>query len=603
MRKVAAATAVVMALAGVTSFCAGIAFADERGGATAIGGSSTDVGLFQQNKVQEGRLNSACGQLSEAFLSPVGERTTGRCLNDDGSFNMSAHTGSKGAHVEGGSSGAFTVVQQNIAQKGRLNNACDDQNNVDPTLEGSRVDSDCHNKDRSSSKQVLAKSGGAHIEGGNSSGFSVQQQNIAQDGRQNNACTAQNNFGPTLEGSRMDSDCHNKDRSSSKQVLAKSGGAHIQGGNSGTSLLQQQNIAQDGRQNNACANPEDADFTLEGGRMDSECRNKDRSFSKKVLVKSGGADIEGGSSSVSVEQQNYAQGGRQNNACADHDDSEIAVTGGRVDSECRNKDRSFNNKVLVKSGGAHIEGGSSSVSSVEQQNYAQDGRQNNACATSNDADLTLDSGRIAAECGNSDSSFNKHVLVNGGGARAEGGSSTGSVFQYNTAQEGRQNNACANLNEPDTLEASGGRMTAECANKDRSFNKHVLVEGGAARAEGGGSGTGSVFQYNTAQEGRQNNACTNPNGGAVTLTGSRVESRCRTIDESMNLGTKEAVGGAEAQGGSSTADLFQQNTAQSGRQSNHCGNPNNLTLTATGSRVQSQCIATDSSTSIGTIQR
>ncbi|MEV6316253.1 hypothetical protein [Streptomyces sp. NPDC051776] len=60
-------------------------------------------------------------------------------------------------------------------------------------------------------------------------------------------------------------------------------------------------------------------------------------------------------------------------------------------------------------------------------------------------------------------------------------------------------------------------------------------------------------------------------------------------------------GGALAEGGSSTADLFQQNTAQSGRQSNHCGNPNNLTLTATGSRAESKCIAVDRSANVGTV--
>ncbi|MFE1753173.1 hypothetical protein ACFW88_21970 [Streptomyces anandii] len=57
--------------------------------------------------------------------------------------------------------------------------------------------------------------------------------------------------------------------------------------------------------------------------------------------------------------------------------------------------------------------------------------------------------------------------------------------------------------------------------------------------------------------------------------------------------------GARAAGGSSEAALFQQNTAQEGRQNNSCGNSNDLTLSASGSRVQDQCVAVDRSTNIG----
>ncbi|MEV6317548.1 hypothetical protein [Streptomyces sp. NPDC051776] len=59
--------------------------------------------------------------------------------------------------------------------------------------------------------------------------------------------------------------------------------------------------------------------------------------------------------------------------------------------------------------------------------------------------------------------------------------------------------------------------------------------------------------------------------------------------------------GARATGGSGTLDVFQQNTAQEARQNN--GNPNNLTLTATGSRTQAHCVAVDRSTNIGTVNR
>ncbi|WP_260327785.1 hypothetical protein [Streptomyces sp. Ag109_O5-1] len=48
-------------------------------------------------------------------------------------------------------------------------------------------------------------------------------------------------------------------------------------------------------------------------------------------------------------------------------------------------------------------------------------------------------------------------------------------------------------------------------------------------------------------------------------------------------------------------NLVQQNTAQEGRQNNSCGNPNHLTLTATGSRNQVECVAVDRPTSTKTV--
>ncbi|MEV6319401.1 hypothetical protein [Streptomyces sp. NPDC051776] len=575
------------------------------GGARIEGGSSSTSSVAQQNIAQEGRQNNACANGEDADFTLDPGRLDSDCRNKDRSVSKKVLVKSGGARIEGGSSSTSSVAQQNIAQEGRLNNACANLEDADFTLTGGRLDSDCRNKDGSFNKKVLVKSGGARIEGGNATS-TVGEQNVAQEGRQNNACVDGRGADFSVDPGRLDSDCGNNDDSVSKKVLVKSGGARIEGG-SATSTVQQQNIAQEGRQNNACANLEDSDFTLTGGRVDSDCRNKDGSFNKKVRVKSGGARIEGSSATSTVEQQNIAQEGRQNNACANLEDSDFSVDPGRVDTDCRNKDGSFNKKVLVKGRGAHIEGGSSSIASVEQQNIAQDGRQNNACANGNDADFTLTGGRLDAKCGNKDHSFNKHMLVKGGGAHVEGGSTTAAdVFQYNVAQEGRQNNACANPNEPATLDVTDGRVDTKCGNKDHSFNKHVLVKDGGARAEGGSSTATEeleAFQYNTAQSGRQNNGCANPNEGDITLTGSRVENRCKTIDESKNLGTKVSGGGALAEGGSSTADLFQQNTAQTGRQSNHCGNPNNLTLTATGSRAQSHCTAADRSTNIGTINR
>ncbi|MEV6319070.1 hypothetical protein [Streptomyces sp. NPDC051776] len=71
----------------------------------------------------------------------------------------------------------------------------------------------------------------------------------------------------------------------------------------------------------------------------------------------------------------------------------------------------------------------------------------------------------------------------------------------------------------------------------------------------------------------------------------------------MSVGTAEIGGGPEAEGGSAESDVFQQNVAQEGRQSNNCADPNNLDLTASGSRVTSECRATDTSRNIGTVYR
>ncbi|MET7855112.1 hypothetical protein ABZT48_44830, partial [Streptomyces avermitilis] len=182
------------------------------------------------------------------------------------------------------------------------------------------------------------------------------------------------------------------------------------------------------------------------------------------------------------------------------------------------------------------------------------------------------------------------------------GSGTANVFQQNTAQSGRQNNNCANPN-TSSIAVAGGRAESGCVNKDASRNKHTTVKGGGARAEGGSGTAANVIQQNTAQSGRQNNNCANPNGATTTGTGNLAETRCKTVDHSKNIGTAEISDGAEAKGGSSALGLFQQNTAQEGRQNNNCGNPNNLTLTATATGAQAQCVAVDRSTNIGTVER
>ncbi|MEV6318365.1 hypothetical protein [Streptomyces sp. NPDC051776] len=193
-------------------------------------------------------------------------------------------------------------------------------------------------------------------------------------------------------------------------------------------------------------------------------------------------------------------------------------------------------------------------------------------------------------------------------ARAEGGSATaGSLFQQNVAQSSRQNNNCNNPNDG-TVVLTGARVSGRCVDKDGSFNKHTLVKDGEAFAEGGSSTGGDVFQQNIAQKGRQNNNCNNPNstviGTAETPAGGRLKANCKLVDHSANVETATIGGGAKAEGGSSTAGLFQQNVAQEGRQNNNCNNPNNLTLTIdSGSRAEGKCIAVDRSTSFRTVYR
>ncbi|MEV6315951.1 hypothetical protein, partial [Streptomyces sp. NPDC051776] len=343
-----------------------------------------------------------------------------------------------------------------------------------------------------------------------------------------------------------------------------------------------------------------------GGRVVARCAVKDGSFSKHSQVEGGGARAEGGSSTTSnVLQQGVAQEGRQNNNCnSPNSNTDITVTGGRVDARCADKDFSFSKHTLVKGGGARGDGGSAAAS-VVQQSVAQEGRQNNNCNNPTEvSDLDVIGGRVVARCAVKDGSFSKHSQVEGGGARAEGGSTTGgAVVEQNIAQEGRQNNNCNNPNSDSSTTVTGGGLALRCENKDSSFSKHTRIKGGGARAEGGSSTTSTVSQQNVAQEGRQNNNCNNLNGSDIAVEGGRSEADCKTVNRSASLGTVEIGGGAQAEGGSSTGVLFQQNVAQEGRQSNNCNNANNLSLTATGSNSTSQCRAVDNSRSIGTVDQ
>ncbi|MEV6313763.1 hypothetical protein [Streptomyces sp. NPDC051776] len=579
------------------------------GGARAEGGSGTVETVSQQNIAQEGRQNNNCNNPNFTDnIEVTGGRTENRCHNRDHSFSKHTLIKGGGARAEGGSGTEASVSQQSIAQEGRQNNACNNPNdNSGIPVAGSRVG--CGNKDGSFSKHTLIKGGGARTEGGSSTVAGVSHMDIAQEGRQNNVCANPNRSGLfELSESRTQDRCHNRDHSLSKHTLIKGGGARAEGGSSTGGNVRQQNIAQEGRQNNSCANlGNSGNIEVTGGRTEDRCLNRDLSFSKHTLVKGGGARAEGGSSTAdTVSQQNVAQEGRQNNNCANPNASgSINVTGGRTEDRCLNRDLSFSKHTLVKGGGARAEGGSSTVDTVQQQNLAQEGRQNNNCAdpnSSGDIEVT-GGGRTQVQCLNRDHSFSKHTLIKGGGARAEGGSSTGGeVEQQNIAQEGRQNNNCNNLNDTEFI-VTGGRTVGRCGNQDISFNKHALAKGGGARAESGSSTGGSVFQQNVAQEGRQNTSCNNHNSGDFGLTGTRYEVGCKTVDGSANVHTADIGGGAKAEGGSATADLFQQNIAQEGRQNNNCGNTNNLTFTATDSRTQAHCVAVDRSTNIGTVNR
>ncbi|MEV6319379.1 hypothetical protein [Streptomyces sp. NPDC051776] len=586
------------------------------GGAQAHGGS-TGSAVRQQNAAQEGRQNNNCNNPNSSSDLDVtaGGRVEARCGNLDASFSKHTYIKGGGARTEGGSSTA-SVDQQNASQEGRQNNNCNNPNfESDMTLDGGRVEARCGNLDASFSKHTYIKGGGARTEGGSSTaGGTVIQQNIAQEGRQNNTCNHPNQSNPSVTGGRVEVRCGNLDASFSKHTRIKGGGARAEGGSSTGSDLNQQNVAQEGRQNNTCDHPNaSSDLNVaEGSRVEVRCGNLDASFSKHTRIKGGGARAEGGSSTGStVDQQNAAQEGRQNNNCNNRIDSLVEPgEGSRVEDRCGNLDTSFSKHTHIKGGGAQASGGTSTAE-VEQQNIAQEGRQNNTCNNPNEgSDINPDVNndiRVERRCGNLDTSFSKHTYVKGGGARTEGGSSTGStVNQQNIAQEGRQNNTCNNANLESDLETEeGSRVAGRCGNLDTSFSKHTYVKGGGARTEGGSSTGSTVNQQNIAQEGRQNNTCNNANNTEINLIdGSQTNSACQTTDHSANIHTKDIRGGAKTTGGNATAELFQQNIAQEGRQNNSCNNLNSLQdFTLTGSRTQAHCITTDRSTNIGTIHR
>ncbi|MEV6316771.1 hypothetical protein [Streptomyces sp. NPDC051776] len=573
------------------------------GGVRAEGGSSTSLNTFQQNAAQEGRQNNHCNNPKGfSNITVTGGRLGVRCGNEDGSLSKHTHVKGGGARADGGSSTEAFVFQQNTAQEGRQNNHCSNPNVLsDLAVTGGRMEDRCMQQDFSFSKHALVKGDGARAEGGSSTITSVIQQNTAQEGRQNNHCNVRNRTDITVTGGRAVAHCGNKDGSFSKHTHVKGGGAHAEGGFA--TGVDEQNVAQEGRQNNNCNSPNGSGLTVDGGRSEDRCTQQDFSFSKHTHVKGDGARAEGGSTGGDVSQQNAAQEGRQNNYCNNLGTTPIALMGSQAEARCGNKDHSFSKHTHLKGGGARAEGGSTTGSVIEQQNVAQEGRQNNSCNNPNAfSSFFVPGGRVGARCANKDDSFSKHTHVKGGGARVEGGSATvADMRQQNIAQEGRQNNNCNNPN-LSSITLTGGRVGARCGNKDASFNKGTLVKGGGARAEGGSTTGSDMFQQNVAQEGRQNNNCNNPNNSPVTVTGGRAAALCGNQDHSFSKHTHLKGGGARAEGGSTTGGgIFQQNTAQEGRQNNNCNNPNNLTLTAAGSDRTYQCRTVDNSRTIGTI--
>ncbi|MGP4090637.1 hypothetical protein [Streptomyces sp. KR55] len=192
--------------------------------------------------------------------------------------------------------------------------------------------------------------------------------------------------------------------------------------------------------------------------------------------------------------------------------------------------------------------------------------------------------------------------ADGHGATASGGhGAIGNLFQQNIAQEHRQNNNCANPNT--VIVQPGGPTATRCATGDASFNKRTVTKGGDAKATGGSGLVSHLVQQNTAQKGRQNNNCGNPNDTLVSTGGSLTDSFCSNQNHSRNEHSATKGGGAKATGGSGlVSHLVQQNTAQEGRQNNNCGSRNGLTVITSGG-AQTQCVAVDKSRNIGTVHR
>ncbi|MFG2194328.1 hypothetical protein [Streptomyces sp. NPDC048639] len=381
---------------------------------------------------------------------------------------------------------------------------------------------------------ALADSPGANARGGSATLGSVIQQDTAQESRQNNSCAHPNSFEQLVSasGGRLAGNCTTGDGSFNYGAIVKNGSADANGGSSelGTG---QQNTAQRGRQNNNCGNANLTFIELTGGSATGRCADRDDSFNRFTRYEGGGVETNGGSSVASTTQQNTAQEGRQNTNCADPNATALFVSGGRLEGFCGNKDGSFNDKAVVKGGGAQVDGGSAAAT-VGQQNVGQEGRQNTNCANPNESLLDVTGGRLEGRCKHIDGSFNRKTFVKGKGAEADGGSSLESVSEQNVAQEGRQNSNCANTNGTEVT-LTGGRGKAECTALDRSGSLGTAEFSGGAEADGSSSAL-DVYQQNVAQEGRQNLNCANANDTSLTLSGASNTTQCVAVDDSKKLG-------------------------------------------------------------------
>jgi hypothetical protein len=137
-----------------------------------------------------------------------------------------------------------------------------------------------------------------------------------------------------------------------------------------------------------------------------------------------------------------------------------------------------------------------------------------------------------------DGSSSEGTVTRYAGADATGGSGIlTSLTQQNTAQEGRQNNACGNKNTSLVSDSAG--TYPDCTAHDRSVSEGTVTRYTGAKAAGGNATGGSgiltsLIQQNTAQEGRQNNACGNANG--LSLESGYTNARCSAVDESTEVG-------------------------------------------------------------------
>ncbi|MBQ0988440.1 hypothetical protein KBZ10_28830 [Streptomyces sp. F63] len=353
------------------------------------------------------------------------------------------------------------------------------------------------------------------------------------------------------------------------------GGAEATGG-AGVAEVSGQDTALNGRQNNSCGNVPAFPGIVFDGRSLADCAGTDRSHRTGVLGTAGGATATGGDGGAY--QQNTAEQGRQNNACGNL--NSLVGMSGVTEADCAAADTSWSRGVVHRGDGAAATGGDGGA---YQQNTAQEGRQNNSCGNTNN---TTVSGATEVDCAAGNASVSKGVVHHDEGAAATGGDSVFGASAQDTAQEGRQNNSCGNTN----LGGTPGETHTDCAANDASVSRGAVHRGGGAAATGGDSGFSATAQ-NTAQEGRQNNSCGNANAGSVF---GAMEADCAATDASVSRGVIRHSGGAAATGGSGLSTLFQQNTAQDGRQNNVCGNSNGFALDS--GRTQARCSTVDTST-------